>query len=66
MCKRTIIWWQFFRLMLSSCGNSGDCIPLPSPPNKRIPSITGADDFATIAADTMKISGGMKQSKMVS
>ena len=50
---------------MSSCGNNGDSIALPRSPTKRVSSITGAEDFATIAADTMKVSGGMKQFKQV-
>ena len=50
---------------MSSCGNNGDIIALPRSPTKRVSSITGAEDFATIAADTMKVSGRMKQFKQV-
>ena len=50
---------------MSSCGNNGDSIDLLGSPTKRVSSITGAGDFATIAADTMKVSGRMKQIKQV-
>ena len=32
---------------------------------KRVSSVCGADDFATIAADSMKVTGGFKQFKQV-
>ena len=64
--SETLVEWQCFRcILLSSCGNNGDSIALPRSPTKRVSSITGAEDFATIAADTMKVSGRMKQFKQV-
>ena len=66
VCSETWVEGQcFICILLSSCGNNGDIIALPRSPTKRVSSITGAEDFATIAADTMKVSGGMKQFKQV-
>ena len=66
VCSETWVEGQcFICILLSSCGNNGDSIALPRSPTKRVSSITGAEDFATIAADTMKVSGGMKQFKQV-
>ena len=66
VCSETWVEVQcFICILLSSCGNNGDSIALPRSPTKRVSSITGAEDFATIAADTMKVSGGMKQFKQV-